>query len=103
MPDDLLDKYWLKETGRGVGDNKQVGVAEMLESLVEGGSLRRVSQSLGVSGKALVIPKNSEKCSFIMNSMKQNASDCRPPPKFVLLGWRHCVTVCCCGSAKEFI
>ena len=33
MPDDLLDKYWLKETGRGVGDNKGVGVAEMLESL----------------------------------------------------------------------
>ena len=56
----------------------------MLESLVEGGSLRRVSQSLGASGKAHVIPKNSEKCSFIMNCMKQNASVCRPPPKFVL-------------------
>ena len=27
-------------------------MAEMLESLVEGGSLRRVSQSLGASGKA---------------------------------------------------
>ena len=58
-------------------------MAEMLESLVEGG-LCRVSQSLGASGKAHVIPKNSEKCSFIMNCMKQNAFDCRPPPKFVL-------------------
>ena len=87
MPDDLLDKYrnWLKETGGGgVGDSKGAGVTEMLESLVEGGSLRRVSQSLGASVKARVIPKNSEKCSFIMNCMKQNASDCRPPPKFVL-------------------
>ena len=56
----------------------------MLESLVEGGSLRRVPQSMGASGKARVIPKNSEKCSFIMNCMKQNASDCCPPPKFVL-------------------
>ena len=85
VPDDLLDKYrnWLKET-EGVGDSKGVGVAEMLESLLEGGSLRRVSQSLGASGKARVIPKNSEKCSFIMNCMKQNASDCRPPPKLVL-------------------
>ena len=71
--------------GGGVGDSKGVGVTEMLESLVEGGSLRRVSQSLGASGKARVIPKNSEKCGFIMNCMKQNASDCRPPPKFVLL------------------
>ena len=37
MPDDLLEKYreWMKETG-GVGDSKGVGVAEMLESLVEG-------------------------------------------------------------------
>ena len=59
-------------------------MAEMLESLVEGGSLRWVSQSLGASGKARVIPKNSENCSFIMNCMKQNASDCRPPPKLVL-------------------
>ena len=86
VPDDLLHKYrhWLKETGGGVGDSKGVGVAEMLESLVEGGSLRRVSQSLGASGKARVIPNNSEKCSLIMNCMKQNASDCRPPPKFVL-------------------
>ena len=52
MPDDLLHKYldWLKETGGGVGGSKGVGVAEMLESLVEGGSLRRVSQSLGASG-----------------------------------------------------
>ena len=85
VPDDLLDKYrnWLKKTG-GVGDSKGVGVAEMLESLVEGASLRRVSQSLGASGKARVIPKNTEKCSFIMNCMKQNASDYRPPPKFVL-------------------
>ena len=56
----------------------------MLESLVEGGSLRRVPKSMGASGKARVIPKNSEKCGFIMNCMKQNASDCRPPPRFVL-------------------
>ena len=85
VPDNLLDKYqnWLKETGV-VGDSKGVGVAEMLESLVEGGSLRQVSESLGASGKARVIPKNSEKCSFIMNCMKQNASDWRLPPKFVL-------------------
>ena len=56
----------------------------MLDSLVDGGSLRRVPKSMGALGKARVIPKNSEKCSFIMNCMKQNASDCRPPPKFVL-------------------
>ena len=82
VPDDLLEKYreWMKDTG-GVGDSKGVGVAEMLESLVEGGSLRRVPQSMGASGKARVIPENSEKCSFIMNCMKQNASDCRPPPQ----------------------
>ena len=86
VPDDLLEKYreWLKETGGVVGDSKGVGVAEMLESLVEGGSLRRVPRSLGAFGKARVIPKNSEKCIFIMNCMKQNASDCHPPPKFVL-------------------
>ena len=86
VPDDLLEKCreWLKETGGGgVGDSTGVGVTEMLESLVEGGSLRRVPLSLGASGKARVIPKNSEKFS-IMNCMKQNASDCRPPPKFVL-------------------
>ena len=85
VPDDLLGKYreWMKDT-RGVGDSKGVGVAEMLESLVEGGSLCRVPKSMGASGKAHVIPKNSEKCSFIMNCMKQNASDCRPPPRFVL-------------------
>ena len=41
-------------------------------------------RSMGASGKASVIPKNSEKCSFIMNCVKQNASDRRPPPKFVL-------------------
>ena len=29
----------------------------MLESLVEGGSLRRVPKSMGASGKARVIPK----------------------------------------------
>ena len=85
VPDDLWEKYrkWMKTTG-GVGDSKGVGVAEMLESLVEGGSLRRVPKLMGASGKARVIPKNSEKCSFIMNCMKQNASDCRPPPRFVL-------------------
>ena len=59
---------------RGVGDSKGVGVTEMLESLVDGGSLRRVTGSLGASGKARVIPKNSEKCRFIMNCMKQNAA-----------------------------
>ena len=59
-------------------------MTEMLESLPEGGSLRRVPRSLGASGKARVIPKNSEKCSFIMNCMKQDASDCRLAPKFVL-------------------
>ena len=68
----------------GVGDSKGVGVVEMLESRVEGGSLRQVPKSMGVSGKARVIPKNSEKCSFIMNCMKQNASNCRPPPRFVM-------------------
>ena len=57
----------------------------MLESLVEGGSLHRVPKSIAASGKARLIPKNSEKCSFIMNCMKQNASD-RPPPRFVLPG-----------------
>ena len=104
VPDDPLEKYgtWLKET-RWVGDSKGVGVAEMLQSLVEGCSLRRVPRSLGASGKARVIPKNSERCSFTMNCMKQNASDCRPPPKFVLPSWRHCVTVCCYGSTKGFI
>ena len=94
----------VKGDGGGVGDSKGVGVTEMLESLVEGGSLRRVPRSLGASGKARVIPKNSEKCSFIMNCMKQNASDCRPPPPNLCCpSWRLCVTVCCCGSAKGFI
>ena len=48
VPDDLLEKYreWLKDTG-GVGGSKGVGVKEMLESLVEGGSLRWVPQSMG--------------------------------------------------------
>ena len=50
----------------------------MLESLVVGGSLRRVPKSMSASGKARVIPKNGEKCRVIMNGMKQNASD--PPP-----------------------
>ena len=59
-------------------------MTKMLESLVEGGSLRRDPRSLGALSKARVIPKNSENCSFIMNCMRQNASDCRPPPKFVL-------------------
>ena len=96
VPDDLLEKYreWMKATG-GVGDSKGVGVAEMLESPVEGGSLRRVPKSMGASGKARVIPKNSEKCSFIMNCMKQNASDCRPPPPPGLCcpSWRHYVII----------
>ena len=58
VPDDLLEKYRqsMKSTG-GVGDIQGVGVAEMLESLVEGGSLRRVPKSMGASGKARVIPK----------------------------------------------
>ena len=38
----------------------------------------------GASGRACVIPKNSEKCSFILNSMKMNGSDSRPPLRFVL-------------------
>ena len=40
VPDDLLEKYreWMRTTG-GLGESKGVGVAEMLESLVEGGSL----------------------------------------------------------------
>ena len=59
-------------------------MTEMLESLVDGVSLCRVPRSLGASGKARVIPKNSDKCTFIMNFMKRNASECRPPPKFVL-------------------
>ena len=79
--------------GGGVGDSKGEGVPEMLESLVEAGSLRRVPRSLVASGKARVIPKNNEKCSFIMNCMKQNASDCRPPPKFLpqLEALRNCL------------
>ena len=60
------------------------GDEEVSPDLVEGGSLRRVPKSMGASGKARVIPKNNEKCSFIMNCMKQNASDCRPPPRSVL-------------------
>ena len=85
VPDDLLQKYreWMRTAG-GVGDSKGVGVAEMLQSMVEGGSLRRVPKSMGASGKARVIPKNNEKCGFLMNCMKQNAFDCRPPPRFVL-------------------
>ena len=35
-------------------------------------------------GKAKVIPKNQEKCNFILNCMKLNESDPRPPQKFVL-------------------
>ena len=60
----------------------------LLESCINRGYNHAVTlqtfTNLRASGKARVIPKNSEKCSFIMNCMKQNASDCRPPPKFVL-------------------
>ena len=38
----------------------------------------------GGVGRAHVIPKISEKCSFILNSMKMNGSDSCPPPRFVL-------------------
>ena len=36
------------------------------------------------SDKARTVPKNEEKCSFILNYIKQNASDDRPSRKFVL-------------------
>ena len=61
----------------------------MLDNLVEGGSLKRCStsgkESASVSGKARIVTKSREKCSFILNCMKFNALDPSPPSKFVLL------------------
>ena len=34
--------------------------------------------------KKNIIPKNSEKCNLLLNSMKMNGSDIRPPPRSVL-------------------
>ena len=85
-PNDLLGNYkkWLCESG-GVGNSSGIGLLEMLDSLVDTSSLKRCgNQGGGGSGRACVIPKNSDKCSFILNSMKMNGSDSCSPPHIVL-------------------
>ena len=87
VPKDLLGKFkqWLEVTG-GVGTSKGKGLPEMLDSIVEGGSLVRRDAAkpddVTLSRKARVISKNQEKCSFILNCMKLNESHLRPPEKF---------------------
>ena len=49
----------------------------------------------GGSCRTHVIPKNSEKCSFIFNSMKMNNLDSHTPPCFVLPYLKSCEIVCC--------
>ena len=99
--EDLRSRYqkWRKET-RGVGSSDRVGVREMLDALVRDGVPSRHANVQEASGKAQVSPKSSEKCAFILNSVKQNARDGRKPRGFqlpqiehlrdsILLGWRQ--------------
>ena len=81
IPSDVLSGYvsWMKSSS-GVAE-RGVGPVEMLSNLVVGGSLKKEG---GLLGKVRDIPKNSEKCCFFFNCMKQNACDHKPPKRFVL-------------------
>ena len=78
VPEDLRGRYqeWRQETC-GVGSSDGVGVREMLHALVRDGALSKHENVQEASGKAQVRPKSGEKCAFIMNCVKQNASDGR--------------------------
>ena len=65
-----------------MGKSDGVGVQEMLKALVRNGALRKHENVREASGKAQVRPKNSEKCVFILNCVKQNACDSRQPRGF---------------------
>ena len=73
-----------RDVSRGVGSSDGVGVHEMLDALVQDGTLSKHASVREASGKAHVRPKSSEKCVFILNCVKQNASDSRKPRGFQL-------------------
>ena len=67
-----------------MGLSDGVGVREMLDALVQDGALRKHENVREASCKAQVRPKSSEKCAFILNCVKQNATDDRKPRGFQL-------------------
>ena len=85
VPGYLRDRYrrWRQET-HGVGASDGLGVREILDTLVRDGAPRKQESVREASGKAHVRPKNSEKCAFILNCVKQNACDDRKPSGFQL-------------------
>ena len=59
------------------------GVPEMPEAIRQAGGLKR-TRDTGATGRAVVIPKNSEKCSMIFSCRAQNHADPRKPKGFKL-------------------
>ena len=85
IPSALKDIYirWLHSSG-GVGSSVGLGVSEVLKALVRDGALSAGELNRPSSRRAKVIPKNSEKCSFVLNCNKRNSCDPRKPAGFKL-------------------
>ena len=63
--------------------SKGKGVKEMLEAIRVAGGLKATGDRQA-TGRAVVIPKNSEKCNMILNCTEQNHASGVKPKGFLL-------------------
>ena len=83
VPKGLCERYkdWESEQPPMIFKGK--GVPEMLEAIRQAGQRKATGDEVA-TGRAVVIPKNSEKCSMIFNCRKQSHADDRKPKGFRL-------------------
>ena len=71
VPEGLREKYHAWQEEQDPMLSKGQGVKEMLEAIKVAGGLKATGDCKA-TGRVVVIPKNSEKCSMIFNCKEQN-------------------------------
>ena len=83
-PSGLCERYRERESDTVPELSKGTGVKEMLEAIQVVGGLKATGDKQATR-RAVVIPKNSEKCSMILNCKEQNHASGVKPKGFLLL------------------